>query len=127
MGTSFPPLPEPAGRGTPRPGAPAGLLSRLCFDREDHALLRIVDDVLARGGSSSLKRLLAPYLHPHGIKEMAAPRGLRIAYATIHLLGSLEAGLAGDRLTALRSLRDEVTATAESGLEKTPPGCSCRS
>uniref|UniRef100_I2Q3X0 Uncharacterized protein n=1 Tax=Desulfovibrio sp. U5L TaxID=596152 RepID=I2Q3X0_9BACT len=118
MGTPLPPLSRPDGQGVPRAGAPAGLLSRLCFDREDHALLRIVDDVLARGGSSSLKRLLASSLHPHGIKEMAAPRGLRMAYATIHLLGSLEAGLAGDRLTALRSLRDEVTATAESGLEK---------
>jgi hypothetical protein len=99
-------------------GVPRGPLARLCFDRGDYALLRIVNDVLSRQGSSSLKRLLAPYLHPHGIKEMAAPKGLRIAYAVIHLLGSLEAGMAGDRLTALRSLRDEVMVAAESGLEK---------
>jgi hypothetical protein len=97
---------------------PRGLVARLCFDRGDYALLRIVDDVLSRQSSSSLRRLLAPYLHPHGIKEMAAPKGLRIAYATIHLLGSLEVGLAGDRLTALRSLRDEVMVAAESDLEK---------
>lgn len=98
--------------------APGGCSGRLCFDRGDFALLRIVNDVLSREGAPGLKRLLAPYMHPHGIKEMAAPKGLRIAYAIIHLLGSLEAGLAGDRLTALRSLRDEVLVAAESGLEK---------
>ena len=111
------PLPEPAG-DDPLAGVPRGLFARLCFDRGDYALLGIVNDVLSRQGSTSLRRLLAPYLHPHGIKEMAAPKGLRIAYATIHLLGSLEVGLAGDRLTALRSLRDEVMVSAESGLEK---------
>jgi hypothetical protein len=39
---------------------------------------------------------------------MAAPRGLRIAYAIAGLLGSFEKGQAGDRIKALRSLRDEV-------------------
>ena len=104
---TFPPLPAPDG-GEGLPGRPKGLLGRLCFDRGDYELLRIVNDVLSRQGASSLRRLLTPYLHPHGIKEMAAPKGLRIAYATIHLLGSLEIGRAGDRLAALRSLRDEV-------------------
>ncbi|MHC1790067.1 hypothetical protein [Solidesulfovibrio sp.] len=113
-------LPSPANDASAHAldGVPRTSLSRLCFDAGDYELLRIVNDVLARPGSSSLKRLLASYLHPHGIKEMAAPKGLRIAYAVIHLLGSLEAGMAGDRLTALRSLRDEVMAAAESGLEK---------
>jgi hypothetical protein len=114
----LPRLPESDGNELTLDGVPRGLLSQLCFDRGDYALLRIVNDVLARQGSSSLRRLLAPYLHPHGIKEMAAPKGLRIAYAVVHLLGSLEAGMAGDRLTALRSLRDEVMVAAESGLEK---------
>jgi hypothetical protein len=115
--TALLPLP---GQETPEShdGGPRGLLARLCFDRGDRVLLRIVGDVLSRRGSSGLRRLLTPYLHPHGIKEMAAPKGLRIAYATIHLLGSLEVGLAGDRLTALRSLRDEVMVAAESNLEK---------
>jgi len=114
---TFPPLPASEG-GAEFSGRPTGLAGRLCFDRGDYALLRIVNDVLSRQGSSSLRRLLTPYLHPHGIKEMAASKGLRIAYATVHLLGSLEIGRAKDRLTALRSLRDEVMATAESGLEK---------
>ncbi|EPR34290.1 hypothetical protein dsat_2848 [Alkalidesulfovibrio alkalitolerans DSM 16529] len=92
--------------------APGGIL----FDPQDHELLRIVNDVLARGHGSSWKRLLAPYLHPHGIKELSASKGLRIAYAVIHLLGSLERGKAEDRLAALRGLRDEVLSAPESAL-----------
>jgi hypothetical protein len=80
--------------------------------------LALVDDVLSRRDSPGLRGLLAPYLHPHGIKEMAAPRALRIAYAIIRLLGSLDAVLAEDRLRALRCLRDEATAAIGSGLEK---------
>ena len=84
-------------------------ISRLYFDENDYALLNIVNDVLNRDESHKLvKNLLTPYLHPHGIKEMSATMGLRIAYAVIHLLGSLEAGMAADRLNGLRSLRDEV-------------------
>ncbi|MFP5257719.1 MAG: hypothetical protein ACLGQH_01730, partial [Acidobacteriota bacterium] len=115
---AIPPLPDANAGEHALDGVPRSFLSRLCFDAGDYDLLRIVNDVLARQRSSGFKRLLAPYLHPHGIKEMAAPKGLRIAYAVIHLLGSLEAGMSGDRLTALRSLRDEVMAAAESGLEK---------
>ena len=57
-------------------------------------------------------------MHPHGIKEMAATRGLRIAYAVVHLLGSLETGKAEDRLSALRSLHAEVLTTARSWLRR---------
>ncbi len=96
---------------TDRPG-------RAYFDRKDYALLRIVRDVIDREDAPSQKRLLAPYMHPHGIKEMAATRGLRIAYAVVHLLGSLETGTAEDRLSALRSLHGEVLTTAESWLRR---------
>jgi len=96
------------------PHSGQALSQRMLFDPQDHELLRIVDDVLTRGRYTGLKRLLAPYLHPHGIKELAAPRGLRIAYAVVHLLGSLETGKAKDRLEALRSLRDEAILAAES-------------
>lgn len=84
------------------------LLDRLFFDRKDHELLRIVNDVLKDDVPRSLKRLLIPYLHPHGIKEMAASTGLRIAYAVIKLFRSLERNNAADRLSTLRALRDEV-------------------
>ncbi|MCF8096010.1 MAG: hypothetical protein K9J79_11695 [Desulfobacteraceae bacterium] len=48
------------------------------------------------------------HFHPRGIKEMAESRGLRIAYAVVHLLESLEFGRMQHRLNALRALRDEV-------------------
>ncbi|OEU47358.1 MAG: hypothetical protein BA866_04295 [Desulfobulbaceae bacterium S5133MH15] len=79
------------------------------FDKNDYQLLRIVQDVLERGRQSqNLRSLLVEHMHPHGIKEMAAPQALRIAYATASLLGSFEQGTASDRIKALRSLRDEV-------------------
>ena len=92
------------------------LASRLLFDPQDYEMLRIVNDVLARGRYTGLKRILAPYLHPNGIKQMAATRGLRIAYAVVHLLGSLERGKAPDRIDALRSLKSEVLMASESTL-----------
>jgi len=91
---------------------------RAFFDRRDYDLLRIVCDVVEREDAPSHKKLLAPYVHPHGIKEMAASRGLRIAYAVVHLLGSLETGKAEDRLSALRSLHAEVLTTAQSGMRR---------
>ncbi len=87
--------------------------SRLFLDSNDYKLLNIVNDVLKRASRpQSLSTLMASYMHPHGIKEMAAPSGLRIAYAIVSLLGSLEAGKARDRLVALRSLREEVFSSA---------------
>ena len=79
------------------------------FDKYDYQLLGVVKDVINRGSQSKdLRSLLVEHMHPHGIKEIAAPRGLRIAYAIAGLLGSFETGRAGDRIKALRSLRDEV-------------------
>jgi len=86
----------------------------LLFDRKDHMLLSTVSDALAQGDLSGVKHLLAPYLHPRGIKELAATQGLRIAYAAADLLGSLEIGKAPDRLNALRGLRDEVMNASQS-------------
>jgi hypothetical protein len=94
-------------------------LSRFFFDENDYVLLNIVNDVLNRDEARKhVKNLLIPYLHPHGIKEMTASMGLRIAYAVIHLLGSLEAGKAADRQNALRCLRDEVLCSSQSMLRR---------
>ncbi len=83
--------------------------SSLFFDKNDYHLLEIVDDVLERGPrSQTIRSLPMEHMHPHGIKEMAAPQGLRIAYAVVSLLGSFEKGKARDRLRALRSLKEEV-------------------
>lgn len=79
------------------------------FDAQDYHLLKIVNDVLDQDKShKSLKKLLNPYLHPRGIKEMAASQDLRIAYAAGNLLENMDAGTPEERLNALRSLRDEV-------------------
>ena len=66
-------------------------ITRLLFDRNDQQLLVMLNDVLGRAESSKpLKNLLNPYLHPHGIKEMAAPPGLRRR----HLLDAVQIGRA---------------------------------
>jgi hypothetical protein len=94
-------------------------IPRILFDKEDRKLLTIVDEVLNRDKSRKyIKNLLNPYLHTHGIKEMAASRELRIAYAVAHLLNSLEVGEASERLSALRALREEVLYSAETHLRK---------
>jgi hypothetical protein len=93
------------------------LFAKLLFDRKDHELLGLVRDVLNREQSrKNFKNLLNPYLNPHGIKEMAAPQGFRIAYAMADLLHSLESGKAADRLSALRALHDEVLNITHSAL-----------
>ncbi len=91
--------------------------SRFFFDKRDYELLSIVRDVLERDPSlQETRTLLGAHLHPHGIKEMAASSGLRIAYAAIHLLGSLQKGQADQRLAALRSLHTEALSRALSTL-----------
>lgn len=94
-----------------------GLTKHLLFDPPDFELLKIVNEVLNRHGRHrQFKSLFTPNLHPNGIKEMAAPKDLRVAYAVIHLLDSLETGRAEDRLDALRAVRDEVLHCARSHL-----------
>ena len=84
-------------------------MRKIFFDKRDHQLLNIVNDVLTRNSARKYTRkIVYPYLHPHGIKEMAESRGLRIAHAIIHLLEFLDVGGINDRLSALRSLRDEI-------------------
>ncbi|WP_031482073.1 hypothetical protein [Maridesulfovibrio frigidus] len=84
---------------------------KMFFDEQDYKLLAIVRDILNRDVASGEDRyLLAPHLSPHGIRELVGSRGLRIAYSVAHLISSLETeGVAG-RISALRSLRDEVLA-----------------
>ncbi len=83
------------------------------FDKNDYQLLDIVNEVMDRDSDkTALRSLLTEHMHPQGIKELAASRGLRIAYAIAGLLGSFAKGTAQDRLKALRSLRDEVFLSA---------------
>jgi hypothetical protein len=94
-------------------------LSGIMFDRRDHGLLTIVNDVLNRDKRQEYnKRKFYPHFHPHGIKKLAESRGLRIAYAVIHLLESLEAGKQDERIGALRALRDEVLNASDGTMPK---------
>ena len=94
-------------------------ISRLLFDRRDYELIRIVNAVYSRNQDLEYaRRQYYGYFHPHGIKEMAESRSLRIAYAMVHLLTSLEVGGMDDRLSALGSLRAEVLDTAEGPMPK---------
>ncbi|MBU2550642.1 MAG: hypothetical protein KKB20_19695 [Proteobacteria bacterium] len=94
-------------------------IPRLLFDHRDHELLGMVNEVLGRQtGRDHSQRKFYPLLHPRGIKELAETRGFRIAYAVIHLLESLEAGQQDERLTSLRSLRDEVLNASEGSLPR---------
>jgi len=93
--------------------------SRFLFDKRDHELIRIVNEVRQVDSADQLaRRVYFPYLHPHGIKEMTETKGLRAAYAVAQLLNSLEIGGVDDRINALRSLRHEVIDIAEGPLPK---------
>lgn len=84
-------------------------MKRVLFDPQDYELLNIVKDVLEGGKERRhLKNIIGSYLHPHGIVEMAAPKALRMAYSIVHLIGSLDADEAKDRIMALRTLSYEV-------------------
>jgi hypothetical protein len=86
-----------------------GVRFRLFYDEDDHRLLENVNKILARGKNPALlRKLFEPGLHPRGIKELAAPKALRIASAMIDLLGTLEHGTASERITALRAVRAEA-------------------
>ncbi|RJQ85436.1 MAG: hypothetical protein C4519_03330 [Desulfobacteraceae bacterium] len=89
------------------------------FDRRDHELIRIINEVSSKDQALDYaRREYYSFFHPHGIKEMAESRSLRIAYAMVRLLTSLEIGGMEDRLNALRSLRAEVLDTAEGPMPK---------
>ena len=93
--------------------------SSFFFDQQDHELLHMVNRVLERDRHKGREaQFFAAELHPHGIKELAVSRELRVAYAVINLLESLEAGEVADRILALRSLHDEVLYTAASSFRR---------
>ncbi len=111
-------IPDSIAQNSPKESRRHGL-GRLLFDKRDHQLIGIVNDVLGRNRPRHYTRkLVYPYLHPRGIKEMSESKGLRIAFAVIHLLKSLEGGQVDERLNALKSLRDEIVNTTAGTLQK---------
>lgn len=92
-------------------------LSPFYFDKADHRLLKVVNRFMENERSySDFSKLLAPYLHPHGIKDLASSPSLRIAYAVVRLITSLERGQASERLQALETLRNDVLTSARGSM-----------
>lgn len=81
----------------------------LFFDADDHHLVDMVESLYARErGPRHLRQLFNPFLHPRGVKEIAAPKSFRVACAMVDLLGTLEEGSPEERVAALRAVRDEA-------------------
>jgi hypothetical protein len=95
---------------------PRAKIPRYVFDRKDHELIRLVNEVLQ--APRAARKLYFSYFHPNGIKEMVETRGLRSAFAVAQLLSSLDTGGVEDRLNALRSLRLEVIDAAQGPLPR---------
>ena len=95
------------------------LLENLYFDREDKAVLSLVNRILDSSRDTK-ERLFDPNLHPHGIEELVASPVERMAYAVVNLLRNLESGSGQteDRLLALQTLYDEVLNSAHSALRR---------
>ncbi len=87
----------------------------LFFDRQDRALMRMINTIIDYGPSSDLEhKIFNARLHPHGILNLSTTHEFRMAQAVINLLGSLtKSGPAEDRLAALRTLHDEVLNSAQ--------------
>ncbi len=91
--------------------------SSLFFDAKDHEILNVVNRFLNRDAlvpQEEPAHFFHPSLHPHGIKELAISQEIRVAYAVINLLDTLEIGQVHERIEALRALHDEVLYSASS-------------
>lgn len=94
-------------------------ISATQFDAEDYELLEVVRRILEGKRKLTLLRgLFDPALHPRGIKELAAPKAVRIAHAVVDLLATLEAGRRDERIAALRAVRDEVLHNGSQSLRR---------
>ena len=66
---------------------------RLLFDQADYKLLTELDKLIDRPRSGkSVRKLFEACFHPRGIKELAAPKELRIVAAMYNLLDTFEQG-----------------------------------
>jgi len=83
--------------------------SLFCYDRADYRLCEELNEIVGGWKQKQFQRLCDSDLHPRGIKELAAPREVRLIYA-MHRLLTLDYGpdASDQRLGALRALRDET-------------------
>ena len=91
--------------------------SSIFFDAKDYELLTMVNRFKGRDSRIPQEEdqfFFHSALHPRGIKELTMSQEIRIAYAVINLLDTLDTGQAQDRIDALRALRTEVLAAPAS-------------
>lgn len=89
--------------------------STIYFDAKDYELLNVVNRFSERDqhlAASDEQSFFHAALHPNGIKELSMSREVRVAYAVLHLLDTLEVGQVQDRIQALRSLHKEVLSSS---------------
>ena len=92
---------------------------RSYYDQRDYKLIEIVNSVYNEPKTLGYTgKLLYPFFHPLGIKELAESRGLRAAYATVHLMDSIESGDITNRLEALAGLKDDLVDTVGGPMPK---------
>jgi len=87
------------------------------FDAKDYELLTMVNRFKGRDSRIPQEEdhfFFHSALHPHGIKELTMSQEIRIAYAVINLLDTLDTGQAQDRIDALRALHTEVLSAPSS-------------
>ncbi len=116
------------------------MFEKLFFDKQDYALITLVNKILTQKESSSTERIFDANLHPHGIKTLMLSHEMRVAHAVARLLTSLEhtegerANSQADavpkkmnectqegslrRLSALRTLYNEVLASAQTSFRR---------
>ena len=94
-------------------------INSIFFDKRDYKLIEIVDSVYSEPKTLGYTgKLLYPYFHPLGIKELAESRGLRAAYSIINLMESIKSGDITSRLKALKGLKDDILDTVGGSIPK---------
>lgn len=94
-------------------------INSIFFDRRDYKLIEIVTSVYNEPKTLGYtSKLLYPYFHPLGIKELAESRGLRAAYSIVNLMESIESGDITRRLKALAGLKDDLVDTVGGPMPK---------
>jgi len=94
-------------------------INSIFFDQRDYKLIEIVNSVYSEPKTLGYTgKLLYPFFHPLGIKELAESRGLRAAYSIINLMESIKSGDIKSRLEALTGLRDDIMDTVGGPIPK---------
>jgi hypothetical protein len=90
----------------------------LLFDTADRRLLHDYFSETERKILTASELRFSSHMHPRGIKELLEPQQFRLAKSVLFLLTMLEKNSAGNRLSALHSMRDELLFCSNGGMVK---------